>query len=277
MGLQRAHAERLGQGQSLLVVGFGLRDIGGSAGRGRRRAGTAPRASLPVPCAAGPGRAPARACCQASSHASRQETDLTELATSGLIVHRAVRRSVPSPPPGARAPRRGARRAHTHSPGPPVMAAQPGPVAGGATEGQALLHTRMAAPGPLGRGTEGRGAAGHTIGAGPRPSIVGEAERLLPVASALGELPRARSRPAPAAPETGCSTACTGRASAPCPAPPRSAGAARPPGRSRRWHHRFAPGDRRLALAGRGSPSLAASVEGLLACRDGALDGPPSI
>ena len=29
VGLERAHAELLGQGQGLLVVGFGLRDIGG--------------------------------------------------------------------------------------------------------------------------------------------------------------------------------------------------------------------------------------------------------
>ena len=29
MGLERAHTEFLGQGQGLLVVGFGLRDIGG--------------------------------------------------------------------------------------------------------------------------------------------------------------------------------------------------------------------------------------------------------
>ena len=59
VGLERAHAELLGQGQGLLVVGFGLRGIG-RIGVGMDDAKLVQRERLVahVPSAAGPGRAP---------------------------------------------------------------------------------------------------------------------------------------------------------------------------------------------------------------------------
>ena len=66
--LEWAHTEFVGQGQGLLVVGFGLRDIG-RVGVGMDGAELVQRAAprSRVPSAAGPGRALWQACCQASS------------------------------------------------------------------------------------------------------------------------------------------------------------------------------------------------------------------
>ena len=79
MGLERAHAELLGQGQGLLVVGFGLLGIGG-IGVGLDDAKlvqrAAPRSARSLCCRA---RSSAwRACCQASSpRPARRQTSLS--------------------------------------------------------------------------------------------------------------------------------------------------------------------------------------------------------
>ena len=127
---------------------------------------------------------------------------------------------------------------------------QPGPVAGGTTEGQALLqHPDGVLQVPLGEVQVAEAAVGNDRcvpsacpawrGGAPPPRGAGPRRR-----------PRARSRSAPATPGTGSASlywACQ----TPGPPPPRSAAAARPPGRSRRWHSMPAPGDGMLAPARR--------------------------
>jgi hypothetical protein len=67
VGHERAHAQFLGQGQSLLVVLFGRRDIGGGwRGYGGRQAGAA-RASVFSSFSCRAQSSAWRACCQASS------------------------------------------------------------------------------------------------------------------------------------------------------------------------------------------------------------------
>ena len=135
-------------------------------------------------------------------------------------------------------------------PRPAAIASQVEPVAGGTTEGQALLqHLDGGLQVPLGEVQLAETTVGNdrcVPSAFPR----GEAERLLPVAPALGEGPECAQ--GPRQPRPGLDPhVCTGRARLPGPPPPRSTAAARPPGRSRRWHSRPAPGNRMLAPARR--------------------------
>ena len=78
VGHERAHAEFLGQGQGLLVVGFGLRDIGG-IGVGMDGAKLVQRERLVPASFCCRARSSAwRACCQASSpRPARRQTSLS--------------------------------------------------------------------------------------------------------------------------------------------------------------------------------------------------------
>ena len=78
VGHERAHAEFLGQGQGLLVVGFGLRDIGRD-GVGMDDAKLVQRKRLVPACLLLPGQVERLACVLPGLlAASRQTTDLTE-------------------------------------------------------------------------------------------------------------------------------------------------------------------------------------------------------
>ena len=103
-------------------------------------------------------------------------------------------------------------------------------------------------PGPLGPGTGGQGIWAN-IRFGPPAFHRRQAERLLPVAPALGELPKhAQGTRQPR--QSRNLAVWSPRAG--CLAPPRSAGTARPPVRSRQWRSRLAPVNRTLSPAGRG-------------------------
>ena len=163
MGHERAHAQFLGQGQGLLVVGFGLRDIGG-VGVGLDDAKLVQRERLVPAFLVLPGQVERLAgVLPGLLAASRQTTDLAEPCdpvgmtlqraradtfADRLLQQRAPLREAPlerrgsSPgPPRSLATRSGCQR-HDRGPGP---APTPG----------------WRAPGPLGRGTGGRGSRGQ--------------------------------------------------------------------------------------------------------------------
>ena len=163
MGHERAHAQFLGQGQGLLVVGFGLRDIGG-VGVGMDDAKLVQRERLVPAFLLLPGQVERLAgVLPGLLAASRQTTDLAEPCDPvGMTSQRAradtfADRLLQQRAPLREAPleRRGIAQARRDP-------SQPVPVAGGTTEGQALAPTPgWRAPGPLGRGTGGRGSRGQ--------------------------------------------------------------------------------------------------------------------
>ena len=163
VGLERAHAEFLGQGQGLLVVGFGLRGIGG-IGVGMDDAKLVQRERLVPAFLVLPGQVERLArVLPGLLAASRQTTDLAEPCdpegmtlqraradtfADRLLQQRAPLREAPLERRGIAQARRdqcatspGCRR-HDRGPGP---APTPG----------------WRAPGPLGRGTGGRGSRGQ--------------------------------------------------------------------------------------------------------------------
>ena len=196
VGQERAHAEFLGQGEGLLVVGFGLRDIGG-IGMGMDDAKLVQRLRLVARVLVLPGQVERLArVLPGLLAASRQTTDLAEPCDpAGMTSQRAradifADRLLQQRAPLREAPleRRGIAQArHDLS--------QPGPVAGGTTEGQALLqHPDGVLQVPLGEVQEAEAAVGNDR-CGPSAFQRGEAERLLPVAPALGEGPERAQGP----------------------------------------------------------------------------------
>ena len=79
VGHERAHAEFLGQGEGLLVVGFGLRGIGGSAWAWTTPSWCSASASFPRSLSCRARSSAWRACCQASSpRPARRQTSLSQ-------------------------------------------------------------------------------------------------------------------------------------------------------------------------------------------------------
>ena len=147
-------------------------------------------------------------------------------------------------------PPRGAPGAQRHSPGPPRSLGNQSRLPEARQRARPCSNTRMACSrSPWARYRWPR-QAWAAIGVCPRPSSVARRSASSPWRLALGEGPeRAQG---PRQPRLGLDPhslywACQ----TPCPQPPRSAAAARPPGRSRRWHSMPAPGNRILAPARR--------------------------
>ena len=163
VGHERAHAQFLGQGQGLLVVGFGLRDIGG-IGVGLDDAKLVQRERLVPAFLLLPGQVERLACMLPGLlAASRQTTDLAEPCDPvGMTLQRAradtfADRLLQQRAPLREAPleRRGIAQARRDR-------SQPVPVAGGTTEGQALLqHPDGVLQVPLGEVQAGRGSRGQ--------------------------------------------------------------------------------------------------------------------
>ena len=196
VGLERTHAQLLGQGQGLLVVGFGLLGIGG-IGVGMDDAKLVQRVRLVPAFPELPGQGERLAGVLPGLLAvSRQTTHLAELRDPvGMPSQRAraetsLIASSSSALPLREAPleRIGIAQARRNR-------SQLVPVAGGTTEGQALLqHPDGMLQVPLG---EVQGAELGVDNDRCLPSAFqrGEAERLLPVAPALGEGPERAQGP----------------------------------------------------------------------------------
>ena len=142
VGHERAHAEFLGQGQGLLVVGFGLRDIR-RVGVGMDNAKLVQRTRLVPACLLLPGQVERLArVLPGLLAASRQTTDLAEPCEPGGLTCQPARadtftdRLLQQRAPLREAPleRRGIAQARRDP------SQQVGPVARGTAEGQALVQ-----------------------------------------------------------------------------------------------------------------------------------------
>src|SRR5215510_8372573 len=189
VGLERAHTKFVSEGQGLLVVGFSLRGIGG-IGVGMDDAKLVQRVRLVPAFLELPGQVKRLAGVLPGLLAvACQTTDLAEPYDPEGYLPRARAETFASRLLQQRAPlckalleRSGSAQAR-HDPAPPVA------VAGGPTEGQALVeHLDSVLQGPLGQVEVAKAAVDHDR-CGPSTCQRVEAERLLPVAQALGEGP----------------------------------------------------------------------------------------
>ena len=163
VGLERAHAQFLGQGQGLLVVGFGLRDIGG-VGVGMDDAKLVQRERLVPAFLLLPGQVERLArVLPGLLAASRQTTDLAEPCDPvGMTLQRARADTFADRLLQQRAPLREAPLERIGIAQARRDRSQPVPVAGGTTEGQALLeHPDGVLQVPLGEVQAGRGSRGQ--------------------------------------------------------------------------------------------------------------------
>ena len=204
--LERAHAECLGQGQGLLVVGLGLHDIGGVGVR-MDHAQLVQRERLVGALFVLPGQVERLVCVLPGLLAApHQTTDLAEPCNiEGAVEQRAHADFFPDRLLQERTPlreapleRRGRAQACRDQ-------SQPDPVAGGTTEGQARSNTWMAAQVPLGE-VQVAEAAGSTTGFALRPSSVARRSASPPRGAGPRRRPQARPRSAPAAPGIGSAT-----------------------------------------------------------------------
>jgi hypothetical protein len=190
VGLERAHAEILGQGEGLLVVGFGLLGSGGT-GVGLDDAKLVQRERLVPACLELPGQIEClMRVLPGLLTASCQAVDLAEPCNPvGMICHCAYADTFADRLLQQRAPLREApleRRSAAQAPRDP---SQHGLVAGGTTEGRPWSYTRMACSrSPWVRYRKPR-HSWAVSSVGPRPSSVARRKCLLPMALALGEGP----------------------------------------------------------------------------------------
>ena len=188
VGLERAHAEFLGQGEGLAVVGFGLRGIRGF-GVGVDNAKLMQRVCLLPACLLLPGQVERLAgVLPGLRAASRQTADLTELRDpAGMTVQRTRAESDADRLLQQRTPLREAPLQRSGITQVRRDRVQPEPIAGGTAEGQALVeHPDGVLQVPLGEVQEAEAAVDHDRVL-PSAFERGEAERFLPVTLALGE------------------------------------------------------------------------------------------
>ena len=178
--------------------------------------------------------------------ASRQTTDLAEPCDpearprSPPVRIPSLIASSSSARPSARRPWQRIR----HSPGPPRSLGKQTRLPEARQRARPARTPGWRAPGPPGRGTARRGSAWAMIGVAPRPASVARRSASSPWRRPSAKAPSALKVRASQARD--CDQRSLHRAlpDLPVQQPPRSAAAARPPGRSRRWHGRSAPGMR---------------------------------